>query len=166
MNWAEYSKAFEWDRSWRDLYVLHTNTGDWQKLLDFLREGAYPVVFELDGRDLPFPAKAAPLFESRGEIAPFLRVTVGEIALNCHFFDAHEIEFELDPREVDGEEKLHALFAFMRDVARLLDKAVILTPENAQTSVVFRAAPDGEAVQYDPAAWDARPAAGGAEQTA
>lgn len=165
MNWTAYSKVFAWDGSWRDLYVLHTTTGDWQKLLDFLREGVYPVVFELDGRDFPFPAKAAPLFESRGEIAPFLSVTVGGIALNCRFFDAHEIEFDLDPREVDGADKLGALFAFMREVARLLGKEVILTPENMQEAVIFRAAPDQEAVQYDPAAWEARPAGGGAEQT-
>ena len=165
MNWAEYSKVFEWDGSWRDLYVLHTNTGDWQKLLDFLRDGRSPVVFELDGRDYPYPMQAAPLFESRGEFDLYLCVTAGGIALNCRFLDAHEIEFDLDPRQVDGAAALHGLFVFMREVARLLGKEVILTPENAQTSVIFRAVPDQETVQYDPAAWHARPAASRAEQT-
>ena len=165
MNWDEYGKVFEWDGSLRDLYVLHTGVGDWQKLLDFLRDGPYPVVFQLDGRDYPFPAKAAPLFESRGEIDPYLCVTAAGIAFNCRFFDAHEIEFDLDPRQVDSEEKLRGLFGFMREIARLLDKEVILTPENVRAAVIFRVAPNEERLQYDPAAWETRPAAGVAEQT-
>src|SRR5690349_21988638 len=60
MNWEAYSAAFAPDNNRRALYILNTNTGDWQHLLDFLNGGRYPLIYELDGRDLPPPLTAKP----------------------------------------------------------------------------------------------------------
>jgi hypothetical protein len=43
MDWNKYKKEFEWDGSWRDLYILNTDISHWQPLIDLLRGGACPI---------------------------------------------------------------------------------------------------------------------------
>jgi hypothetical protein len=53
-------------------------------------------------------------FERRQETSALLQVTAGNVHLNCHFFCAEEIEFDLDPPELEGEQGLQAVLAFIR----------------------------------------------------
>jgi hypothetical protein len=64
------------------------------------------------------------------------------------FFTVEEIEFDIDPREVKGQQELNALFGFMRCLAQATDKEVVLTAENMREIVIFRASPGNAAIEY------------------
>jgi hypothetical protein len=41
VNWDAQRHDFEWDGSWRDIYVFGTSTADWENVLDLIRNGSY-----------------------------------------------------------------------------------------------------------------------------
>lgn len=72
-----------------------------------------------------------------------LQVSAGDVYLNCHFFCEEEIEFDLDPRELRGEQDLQAVVAFMSTLANGTGKPAILTHENSQQAVILTIQPSG-----------------------
>ena len=99
------------------------------------------VAFYVDGEETSFPPSAEVIFERRQEAATLLQVTVGNMHLNCHFFCQDEIEFDLDPRELQSEEDLDALAGFMSILANETGKPAILTHENTQEVVILTVPP-------------------------
>lgn len=148
MTWTEYKKEFEWDGSWRDIYILKTGIGDWQQLIGFLRKDLYSITFKIGENVAPLPADAAEIFHKRNQSGVLMSVQVDGITLNCHFFTEEEIEFDIDPREVNSEERLKELFGFMRRIGQLLQKEVILTPENGREAAIFRYMPETDKMKY------------------
>ena len=138
MNWEQYQTEFECDDgSLRDIYIFETSLDDWQKLLDFIREGLYTFEYKVDGNAVALPERASTIFECEN-YGRLLSVNVGNLLLNCHFFTADEIEFDLDPREVKGERELEDLFDFLRRLCRISSKQTVLTPENGPEFWIFR----------------------------
>ena len=145
MNWKEVESAFDWDGSWRDVYVFDVSLNDWQCLLDTLRSSNYTLRFQRElpsGVEEPVPEQVDVLFGGPEQPRPLLLTDVGGVALACHFFSSEEIEFDLDPREVSGQEQAEAVFDFMRRIGLALGKPVRLTPENLRQYVL---------IEYDPA---------------
>jgi hypothetical protein len=131
LDWDRAAEAFERDGAMRDLFVPGTNEEDWEALLAFLRAGAWPVEYLVDGRrpgPLPGPGRD-PFARGPEDPVPLLRVDPGGLDLHCHFRRVSEIEFVLDPRDADGPAWLARLLAFMRDLTTLLRKPVLLGDE-------------------------------------
>ena len=149
-DWVRATEAFEVDGSLRDLYVLGTDEGDWARLLAFLRGGRWPVEYSVDELPSVLPDQAEQVFELRQEASPLLRVDPDGLALHCHFFDPSEIEFDFDPARADGQAWLGRLLAFMGDIAALLGKPVLMTPENGRRVPWLRVGPDPSAVVWLP----------------
>lgn len=129
-----YEEAFEIDGSLRDIYVLDTNWQDWQALLDFLRLETYPIKFTVGGEQRSLPENIEDIFALAQDNGVLLRIDETHLALHCHFFTSEEIEFDLDPRAFHSEHselQVSRLLNFIRDMGRLLNKVVILTPENS-----------------------------------
>jgi hypothetical protein len=147
VNWEQYQKEFEWDGSLRDIYIFKTSLDDWQKLLDFTRAGRYTFEYKIDGDAVALPERAATIFE-RENSRSLLSANVGNLLLNCHFFTADEIEFDLDPREVKVERDLEELFDFLRRLCRISNKQTALTPENAPELWIFRFNPGIDEPEY------------------
>ncbi len=150
MNWHEVKTEFEWDGSWRDIYVLDADLEAWQKLLDFLRSSQYQLLYTDEGEAVSLPETAAKVFEGRDSFWPCLGVEVGGLLFNCHFFTDEEIEFDLDPREVKGQDTLDVVLAFMRDIGQAVGKRVILTPENFQNIAIFEYLPESNCIRHTP----------------
>jgi hypothetical protein len=55
MEWERHTSLFASDGSLRDLYVRGTDVSDWQRLLDFLRAGAYTLRYIVDAEQEPQP---------------------------------------------------------------------------------------------------------------
>jgi len=145
-----YANAWYWDGSLRDIYVLNITISDWQRLVDWLRSGPYPIRFYLNREPAPLPLDVSDLFAHRNDIEVLLKIGVEGIDLHCHFFWHKEIEFDLDPRDVDTEQKEHGIADFMCSVGRLLGKEVILTPEGWKVGPFLRYLPwPDEIVHYD-----------------
>ncbi|OZC01612.1 hypothetical protein [Rubricoccus marinus] len=141
MEWEKVQLAFEWDGSWRDIYVLDSSLDDWQRLLDFLRTSRYNLTFKRASVE-PIPVHAAEAFGGPDDVRPLLQIDVDGIVVNSHFFAKEEIEFDLDPREVEVSADAEAVFEFMAGIGRALSKPVILTPENMSELAL---------IAYDPA---------------
>jgi hypothetical protein len=148
VDWETCQADFEWDGSLRDIYVLQTSIVDWDRLLDFLRNSGLPLIYEVDGASPPLPTGVASIFATRQDASPILKVDLRGMWLHSHFFTEDEIEFDLDPREVQDEIALARLLDFMRGVATHLGKTAILTPENWVQSPIFEVRPAEPPIYY------------------
>lgn len=131
-----------WDGALRDIYVVGTTLGDWQRILDLLNDcSPDALVFYVDGEKIFSAPSAKVIFERRPEIAILLHVKAGNVHFCCHFFSEEQIEFDLDPRDLKSEEDLQAVLAFMSFLANGTAKPAILTHENQQEAVILTVQP-------------------------
>jgi FAD/FMN-containing dehydrogenase len=151
MDWDDYKKAFEFDGTWRDIYVPETELKDWKTLLEFLAEGHFPVRFLVNDTEQPLHTNVWQIFQDKKQDRiPLLWIDVAGVMLACHFFEQNEIEFDLDPREVTGEKHAQALLDFMKQIGDELDKNIFLTEEDAAEDIWFSYDPaTGEITEYE-----------------
>jgi hypothetical protein len=123
---SDVPNIWVFDGSWRDIYVLNTDVESWKQFLIFV--ATLPHTFEIDRNGAAMP-DLTELLGSQDH-AYLLSIKVGDVALNCHFFDEEQIELDVDPREVRGPAEHDGVFAFMAVMAEVVKKSVILTPEN------------------------------------
>jgi len=144
MTWTEIASEFEWDGTLRDIYVVDTTLDDWQRILDALIEHKpNALAFYLEKEEAASIPSAKVIFELSLESSTLLQVTLGNVHLNCHFFCEEQVEFDLDPSELRGEEDLQGVVGFMRILANETGKPVILTHENMQDAVILTIQPPG-----------------------
>jgi hypothetical protein len=146
-NWSAIRDEFIFDGALLDLYVLGTTVWDWTLLLRTLGRTGYRLTFQSGGKVEALPGDAQSLFQSR-EPSHLLKIDVSGIQVICHFFADEEIEFDVDPREVDGQERLDALIGFLVFLSRTLGKEAILTPENFREKPILRVLPPDGIVEY------------------
>ncbi|WP_152532133.1 hypothetical protein [Leptolyngbya sp. Heron Island J] len=148
MQWSQCEKAFEFDGSWRDIYILNTSSMDWDKLLDALSHSKYEIKFWVDN------AKSQPILtmqealEIRKKACPLMHVEMMGIAIACHFFTDENIEFDIDPRQVVNQQDLDAILDFMTFLGNLLQKTVVLTPENLEDIPLIQFFPKAQTFSY------------------
>ena len=148
--WETVRVEFVFDGSWRDIYVLGTNIATWERMLDGIRAKGYNLKYSRDDRPAELPVHVAQVFAIRSESSPLLSVEFEGVLANCHFFAPGEIEFDIDPREVRGQERLDALIGFMHCLAEAVGKEALLTAENSPDIVIFRVRPGQSEVEYYP----------------
>ena len=148
VTWDQCRRGFEWDGSLRDIYVLNASIADWDTFIQTLPGMSYRTEFLIDDEAAILPAVAMALFDRRADHAPLLRLFAGSVMLHCHFFSDQELEFDLDPREVQGALEFQGVLDFMRNVGGVLDKPVILTPENQPERPMISFDPRGGQFQW------------------
>jgi len=138
ISWDQCKQDFEWDGSWRDIYVSPASLDDWKAIFPFLRsQPSVEFIRESGAVSVPEFLDESFFSESR----PTLRFRIGGVLVVFHFFTTEEIECDIDPREVTGQASLDAVLAFMRQLSSLTRKRTVLTPENGL---------DRPIVSYDP----------------
>jgi hypothetical protein len=148
LAWDAVREEFAFDDgSWRDIYVLGTDMATWQRMLDGLRAAGYDMAYFRDLQPTELPAEAKQAFPPPDECNRLLSVRFAGVLANCHFFTPEEIEFDIDPREVKGQEQLDALLGFMHCLAEAAAKEAILTAENCPEIVILRVRPGQSAVE-------------------
>jgi hypothetical protein len=92
----------------------------------------------------------ATIWGRRSEKAQTLKVVLPGFTVNSHFFLEDEIELDLRPEDIDSAEKANAVFALIKDIARLLQKEVLLAgessiadPEELRRMAICSCHPDG-----------------------
>lgn len=139
------------DGSLRDIYILGVTLSHWQRVVDWLHTTTNPycVEFYLDDELTPLPWDSSTIFEQRNERAAFLTIDVESVIIYCHFFRRKEIEFNIDPSQVESDQKEEGVTNFMRALGRLLNKEVILTPENRQETSLLTYLPEQDEIVHD-----------------
>ncbi len=136
------------DGSLRDILILGTDLTSWQRMLDRLRTAGYDLEYFCDNQPSELPANVSEAFPLSLERNRRLSVRFAGVLANCHFFTPEVIEFDIDTREIRGQEQLDAVFEFMRCLADAVGKEAILTPENCLETVIFRIRPGDSAVEH------------------
>ncbi|MFK8250335.1 hypothetical protein [Ancylobacter terrae] len=150
--WHEVAEEFEFNGSWRDIYVRDAGPAGWQVVLDAIRARNPPPRFLVDGEPADMPARIEDVFALAQTASALLSVQVGAALANCHFFWNDDIEFDIDPREITGKGDFEALARFMLWLGELTGRPVVLTPENSREDVILICPPGSRRVAHSPRA--------------
>ena len=148
MEWNKISADFEPDGSYRDIYIHETTLADWQLVIDAIRKEIPSFSVHTDGEPVEMPQDISNLFNlGPDDFRSSLYVGFGNGTLNCHFFTEDQIEFDLDPRDMNAE-LLPSLIDFMTILGTTVGKPVSLTHEDMPEAEIMRFAPTAGRVDY------------------
>lgn len=140
MEWQYLkNKLYFVDGSLRDIYVKDVSREDWEKWINFVNEN-YEVEFNYFdvSKILIRSNKIIPLMVYKywdGSIDTTLNATVkvGDISFKCYFFYEGEIENDISPDEVNNIENHNDIVNYLKAIAFILNKEIIMTIENYST---------------------------------
>lgn len=141
IDWTNLKdKIYDYDGSWRDLYVLNTNVTDWEKWANYVNE-SYVISWHNKKKDINESlidfSVIKEYWNGNGDLMSSANVFIENIQINAHFFGDSEIENDIDPREFNSIEDHNKLIKYMVELSTLLDKEVILTPEGIPKVVLI-----------------------------
>jgi hypothetical protein len=145
ISWDKCKQDFQWDGSWRDIYITPASLDYCRAIFPFLRvQPEIEFLRESGPACVPDAIDASFFTESR----PTLRFRLGGVLVVFHFFTPDEIECDIDPREVTDQTGLDAVLAVMRQLGDLTCKRAVLTPENASHLPIISYDPESREFQY------------------
>lgn len=141
MEWSQIAAALQAEGSLCDIYVFDTSLDDWVSVWSALLSDPDNLSFTVDGEANTPPLDVAEAFQLRMNHSVCGSYAVGKQRLNCHFFITEQVEFHLDPRDVDDPSEGDRLAEFITMLGRVTSKEVRLTPENGPDIVIARYEP-------------------------
>ena len=113
-----------------DVFVEGTTAVEWQAVLDLVEEQGWAYEYAEGQTVLPLPRAGAVLSRPADAECPSLRVWPDpEVCAIFRFLSVEQIDFDVDLRELQGQERLDVLCGFLSAIGRLLGKSVPLFPE-------------------------------------
>ena len=114
-----------------DVVVEGTTVEDWQVLLDLVRERGWQYAYSVGGEPMELTS-AADMAAANAEGVPELRVwPVPEVLLIFRMYQAESIDFDVDLRELQGQERLNVLVDFFCLIGRRLGMPVLMSAEGS-----------------------------------
>lgn len=136
-KWNDIQWIFETDGSLRDIYVQDISIREWEKLIDHLNANFNLTYSEQDKIDKKYALDY--LQDTSGEMeSKSLTIQLGEINVNCYFFLSEQIEFDIDPREVNSLNDFELIEKFMTSISDTLQEQITLTAENNPEFPLFK----------------------------
>ncbi|MFE4591165.1 hypothetical protein [Streptomyces laurentii] len=130
--WVDVSQCLDPDSmgALPDVRVPGVSAEGWQAVLDLVVEKGWRYQYAEGAAELSLPRAEAVLARPAEAECPSLRVwpESGVLAI-FRFLDDEVIDFDVDLREVQGQERLDVLCGFFREIGRRLGKAVLMDPE-------------------------------------
>ena len=141
MDWQILKeKIYYWDGSWRDIYVHDTTKEDWQIWADFVNKN-YKTSFHTYDREVRTNnvdlTQIFDYWDGLRENCSTATVYIDNIQVNAHFFTDQEIENDITPEEINSIDDHNKLVNYMIGLSTLLNKIVVLTPENAPDIILI-----------------------------
>lgn len=129
-NWNDIKWIFEPDGGLIDIYVQEVSLNEWEKIIDLINK-KYKVNFGDAREKIDKQYVIEYLRDEKGEIEyKIASIVLGTIKLNCHFFLEDQIEFDIDPAEINSIEDFILIESFMIDISKLINNQITLTSEN------------------------------------
>lgn len=141
MNWQKLKeKIYYWDGSWRDIYIKEFDRNDWAKWIDFVNKG-----YKIDWINLKTSKGQSKIdfdvicdyWNRKDDLLSTAKIYINKIQINTHFFSEEEFESDIDPREFNSLEDHNNLINYLKDISKLLNREIILTPENFRDVVLL-----------------------------
>ncbi|WP_371619510.1 hypothetical protein [Streptomyces sp. NBC_00454] len=130
--WDDVSCFFDADLmgSLPDVRVPDCSVEDWQAVLDLVEERGWKYQYSEGETVLPAPRAETVLSRPADAECPDLRVwPTPDVLAIFRFLDDEVIDFDVDLRELQGQERLDVFCGFLRDIGRRLGKPVLMDPE-------------------------------------
>ncbi|WP_405882339.1 hypothetical protein OG762_29305 [Streptomyces sp. NBC_01136] len=130
--WADVKYFFDPDEmgSLPDMRVPDASVEDWQAVLDLFSASGWTCQYSEGGAVMPLPRAEAVLSRPADAEYPELRVwPVADVLAIFRFHAAGEIDFDVDLRELQGQERLDVFCGFLRAIGQRLGKPVLMDPE-------------------------------------
>jgi hypothetical protein len=113
-----------------DLFVPGASTGDWQAVLDLVTASGWPWQYEESGTAQPLPVAAEVLARSAGAEQASLKVWPEPgVLVTFWFMTETQIDFDVDLRELQGQQGADTLSGLLRAIGTKLGKPVLMIPE-------------------------------------
>ena len=128
-SWKNIKWIFEPDGSLIDIYIQDVSLDDWKKVINLINR-KYKVTYDdTDQIDVNYTINY--LTDETDEIeSRSASIYLGKIRLNCHFFLVDQIEFDIDPKEINSIQDFEFIENFMLDISTEIDNQITLTGEN------------------------------------
>nr|WP_181396687.1 hypothetical protein [Streptomyces sp. FT05W] len=153
--WDDVNYFFDSDLmgSLPDVRVPDASVDDWQAVLDLVVEKGWKCQYSEGETVLPVPRAKAVLSRSADAESPGLRVWPAAYVLAIFCFHAdNEVDFDVDLRELQGQDRFDVFCGFLREIGRLLGKPVLMDPEgdHGQPVIGFDVEADRVVLLADP----------------
>jgi hypothetical protein len=109
-----------------------TTLADWQAVLDLVRAEGWSFESSVGGERAALPGRAEQMLDRPDQECVVLRVwpAPGVLAI-FRLYAVEQVDFDVDLRELQGQEQLDVLCGFVRTLGRRLGKRVLMTPEGS-----------------------------------
>lgn len=133
LRWNEVDDLFDVDNGiLPDVTIAETTVTDWQAVLDLIRSEAWAYEYSHEDHRGQLP-NAEQILDLAPDVSVDLKVwPAPDILAIFRFCTAEEIDFDVDLRELQGQEQVDALCAFFRAIGGRLRKPVVMTFEGAR----------------------------------
>ncbi|MFF0698465.1 hypothetical protein ACFYU4_38250 [Streptomyces tendae] len=113
-----------------DVSIPDASVEDWQAVLDLVAERGWKYQYSEGESLLPVPRAEAVLSRPADAECPELRIwPTADVLAIFRFHAAAEVDFDVDLRELQGQERLDVFCGFLREIGRRLSKPVLMNPE-------------------------------------
>ncbi len=136
-RWNNLKSHFEQDGSLRDIIVTSESRNSWELFFAALKSAEYPHAFTHGGNIATLPDSIDSIWKLQNANPTLLSVQVGELLVNCHFFKSYEIEFDIDPKDINSETDFVVLLNFLSWLNKSIKSSVVLTYENSREEVIL-----------------------------
>lgn len=130
--WDDVSSWFDPEIYGRlpDVHVPDTTAADWQAIFDLVRSKGWAYEYSIDGRLTRLPHRVEDVMGRQDKETVELKVwPARDVLAIFRLHGAAQIDFDVDLRELQGQQRLDVLCWFMRAVGRKVGKRVVMTPE-------------------------------------
>jgi hypothetical protein len=130
--WDDVEYFFDLDEmgALPDVRVPDASVEDWQAVLDLISASGWQCQYSEGEVVMPMPRAEAVLSRPADAECPDLRVwPAADVLAIFRFHAAEEIDFDVDLRELQGQERLDVFCGFLRAIGRRLAKPVLMDPE-------------------------------------
>ncbi|MFF9020271.1 hypothetical protein [Streptomyces eurythermus] len=130
--WDDVKCFFDLDvmGSLPDVRVPDASVEGWQSVLDLIAEKGWKCQYSEGDMALPVPRAEAVLSRPADAECPELRVwPTADVLAIFRFYADDEVDFDVDSRELQGQDRLDVFCGFLREVGRRLGKPVLMDPE-------------------------------------
>ncbi|MEV6025333.1 hypothetical protein [Streptomyces sp. NPDC052036] len=118
-----------------DVLVPGASVEDWQAVLDLVDVSGWKYQYSEGESVLPVPRAETALSRPADAECPQLRVwPAADVLVIFRFCSSDEIDFDVDLREVQGQERLDLLCGFLTAIGRGLGKPVLMDAEGGDGS--------------------------------
>lgn len=135
--WGDVKAFFDPDLvgSLPDVLVPETSVEDWQAVLDLVGASDWTCHYSEGETVLPVPRAEVALSRPADAECPELRVwPTADVLAIFRFYSVEEIDFDVDLRELQGQERLDMFCGFLTVIGRRLGKPVVMYCEGGAPS--------------------------------